>query len=142
MGMVNNLFEKNIIHVKNFTKYKSKSQIFLGILSVSQILKSTLGPMGKSKIIISLNETSYITNSGFAIVKNLNVINPCAQLLINICIIHNQQFGDGTSFLNILIGEILKECDYLINNIFTKHQIICALRHCCKFTLSTLNNYS
>ena len=56
---------------------------FVGAIAIGDLVKSTLGPKGMDKILLSgNNETITVTNDGATILKSIGVDNPAAKILV------------------------------------------------------------
>merc|ERR1719183_1594769 len=90
----------------------SKSQIKSSIsacISVTDIVRSTLGPRGMDKLLVDSNGNTTISNDGATIMKLLEIVHPAAQTLVNIAICQDSIVGDGTTSVVLLAGELLRE---------------------------------
>jgi T-complex protein 1 subunit delta len=79
---------------------------FLMIKSVSDAIRTSLGPHGMDKAIISDNEI-LITNDGATILKNAKFNHPAARLLVEISKSQDAEVGDGTTSVIVLSGSFL-----------------------------------
>jgi len=78
-------------------------------------MKSTLGPKGMDKILMSgRNNEMQITNDGATILKAIHLDNPAAKVLVDISKVQDDEVGDGTTSVCILAGELLREAEKLI----------------------------
>lgn len=73
-----------------------KSHILAG-LSVSKILKTSLGPKGLDKIMVSPDGDVTITNDGATILKLMDVEHQIAKLLVQLSQSQDDEIGDGTT---------------------------------------------
>ncbi|CAG0895075.1 unnamed protein product [Cyprideis torosa] len=91
---------------------------FVGAIAIGDLIKSTLGPKGMDKILVSIgrNEGSIeVTNDGATILKSISVDNPAAKLLQDISKVQDNEVGDGTTSVTVLAAELLKEAETLVN---------------------------
>lgn len=93
------------------------SSIF-GAIAIGDLLKSTLGPKGMDKILVSANSRTAgnieLTNDGATILRSIGVDNPAAKILVEISKVQDSEVGDGTTTVAVLASELLKEADKLI----------------------------
>merc|ERR1711865_945067 len=62
----------------------ARLQSFIGAIAIADLVKSTLGPMGMDKILLSTQgKEMKVTNDGATILKSVVVDNPAANVLIN-----------------------------------------------------------
>lgn len=84
-------------------------------LSVSETLKTTLGPYGRDKMFM-INDEILITNDGATILKNMKLEHPAAKLLTVISESQDTEVGDGTTSVVLLACEILEHLKTLIQD--------------------------
>lgn len=90
---------------------------FVGAIAIGDLVKSTLGPRGMDKILISMGRQDghvEVTNDGATILRNIGVDNPAAKILQNISKIQDEEVGDGTTSVVVLATELLREAEKLI----------------------------
>ena len=89
---------------------------FVGAIAVADLVKTTLGPKGMDKILQSMGErrTVTVTNDGATILKNVNIDNPAAKVLVDMSKTQDDEVGDGTTSVVVLAGELLREAERLI----------------------------
>ncbi|KAI5192704.1 T-complex protein 1 subunit eta [Nematocida minor] len=80
---------------------------------ISDILKTTLGPNGLDKMFFNGNDM-LITNDGATIMKSLEIVDPAAQVLLNISEAQDRDIGDGTTSVVILSSAILRKLKPLV----------------------------
>ena len=91
----------------------ARTSSFIGAIAVGDLVKSTLGPKGMDKILVSGNSVT-ITNDGATILKSLGLNNPAAKLLVEISKVQDDEVGDGTTSVTVLAAELLREAEQLI----------------------------
>jgi len=84
---------------------------FIGAIAIGDLVKSTLGPKGMDKILISagrggMDAKVEVTNDGATILKNVGVDNPAAKILVDMSKVQDDEVGDGTTSVTVL-GNIL-----------------------------------
>ncbi|XP_075223613.1 T-complex protein 1 subunit beta-like isoform X2 [Lycorma delicatula] len=78
---------------------------FIGAIAVGDLVKSTLGPKGMDKILVSSGRNEgqvEVTNDGATILKNIGVDNPAAKVLVDISRVQDDEVGDGTTSVTVL----------------------------------------
>lgn len=75
--------------------------------AVSDIIKTTLGPMAMLKMMLDPLGGIVITNDGNAILREIDVTHPAAKSLIELSRSQDEEVGDGTTSVVILSGELL-----------------------------------
>lgn len=82
--------------------------------AVSDIVKTTLGPMGMDKMLIDNFGNTTITNDGVKILREMEIEHPGAKLLVEVAKTQEAEVGDGTTSAVILAGEFLSQAEKLI----------------------------
>lgn len=82
--------------------------------SISMIMRTSLGPKGMDKLLETGRGEVIITNDGATILKNLSVMHPTANLLIQTSKAQDVEAGDGTTSVVILSGSFLDKAERLI----------------------------
>ncbi|KAM4039878.1 T-complex protein 1 subunit beta [Anomaloglossus baeobatrachus] len=89
---------------------------FVGAIAIGDLVKSTLGPKGMDKILLSSGRDSSVTvtNDGATILKSIGIDNPAAQVLVDMSKVQDDEVGDGTTSVTVLAAELLREAELLI----------------------------
>ncbi|MDE1869831.1 MAG: TCP-1/cpn60 chaperonin family protein [Candidatus Micrarchaeota archaeon] len=82
--------------------------------AVAGIVKTTLGPKGMDKMLVSELGDIVITNDGATILQEMNVEHPIARIMMEIAKTQDKEVGDGTTTAVIMSGELLKAAGNLI----------------------------
>ncbi|KAF0294017.1 T-complex protein 1 subunit eta [Amphibalanus amphitrite] len=77
--------------------------------AVVDAVRTTLGPRGMDKLIVTENGKATISNDGATIMKLLNVVHPAAKTLVDIARSQDAEVGDGTTSVVLLAGEFLRQ---------------------------------
>jgi len=83
-------------------------------LAVSNIVKSSLGPVGLDKLLVDELGDVTITNDGATILKKLEVEHPAAKVLVELSALQDSEVGDGTTSVVIIAAELLKRANELV----------------------------
>ncbi|XP_039282792.1 T-complex protein 1 subunit eta [Nilaparvata lugens] len=76
---------------------------------VAEAVRTTLGPRGMDKLIVTGGGKATISNDGATIMKLLDIIHPAAKTLVDIAKSQDAEVGDGTTSVVLLAGEFLKQ---------------------------------
>ncbi|KAM3587489.1 uncharacterized protein V6R79_006792 [Siganus canaliculatus] len=89
---------------------------FIGAIAIGDLVKSTLGPKGMDKILLTtgMNSSVTVTNDGATILKAIGVDNPAAKVLVDMSKVQDDEVGDGTTSVTVLAAELLREAELLI----------------------------
>ena len=83
--------------------------------AVASIIRTTLGPKGMDKLLVSDLGDVTITNDGATILDELNADHPVAKIMVEVAKTQDKEVGDGTTTSVILAGELLKNAGDLID---------------------------
>jgi thermosome len=82
---------------------------------VAEAVKTTLGPCGMDKMLVSSFGDVAITNDGATIMKELDVQHPAAKMLVEVAKAQDNEVGDGTTTAVVLAGELLAKAEVLLD---------------------------
>jgi thermosome len=83
--------------------------------AVSQAVKSTLGPKGMDKMLVSEMGDIIITNDGATILQEMNIEHPAGKMIVEIAKTQDKEVGDGTTTSVVIAGELLKKASELFD---------------------------
>ena len=83
--------------------------------AVANIMKTTLGPKGMDKMLVSDLGDIIITNDGATILEEMNIDHPAAKLMVEIAKTQDKEVGDGTTTSVVLAGNLLRNAGNLID---------------------------
>ena len=116
----------------------TKSHI-LAARSVATIVKSSLGPRGLDKILISQDGEITITNDGATILSQMDVDNEIAKLLVELSRSQDDEIGDGTTGVVVLAGAVLDQALELIEKGIHPIKIANGYDEACKIACQQLD---
>ncbi|KAF4553003.1 T-complex protein 1 subunit epsilon-like protein [Elsinoe fawcettii] len=90
-------------------------QHILAARTVSNIVKTSLGPRGLDKILISPDGDITVTNDGATILSQMEISNHVAKLLVSLSQSQDAEIGDGTTGVVVLAGALLEQAADLID---------------------------
>jgi len=117
----------------------TKSHI-LAARSVAKIVKSSLGPRGLDKILISQDGDITITNDGATILSQMDLDNQIAKLLVELSRSQDDEIGDGTTGVVVLASALLDQALELIEKGIHPIKIANGFDEACKIAVEQLNN--
>merc|ERR1712038_169879 len=82
--------------------------------AIADAIRTTLGPRGMDKLIVSENGSTTISNDGATIVKQLDIVHPAARTLVDIAKSQDAEVGDGTTSVILLAVEFLTQIKSLV----------------------------
>ena len=82
---------------------------------VVDIVKSSLGPRGRDKMLVDSLGDVTITNDGATMLKELDVQHPAAKMLVEVSKTTDSEVGDGTTSAVVLAGSLLAKAEELLD---------------------------
>ncbi|MCH9028639.1 MAG: glycosyltransferase [Bacteroidetes bacterium] len=82
---------------------------------VSEIVKTTLGPKGMDKMLVSPTNDIIITNDGVTILEEMQIEHPAAKMMVEIAKTQENEVGDGTTTVVMLAGKLLENAEKLLD---------------------------
>jgi T-complex protein 1 subunit epsilon len=83
--------------------------------TVANIVKTSLGPRGLDKILISPDGDITVTNDGATILGQMEISNHVAKLLVELSKSQDEEIGDGTTGVVVLAAALLEQAADLID---------------------------
>ena len=84
--------------------------------AVAETVRTTLGPKGMDKMLVSSLGDVIITNDGVTILEEMQIEHPAAKMLVEVAKTQENEVGDGTTTVVVLAGELLKKAEKLIDD--------------------------
>src|SRR3990172_1858386 len=84
--------------------------------AVAETVRTTLGPKGMDKMLVSSLGDVVITNDGVTILEEMQIEHPAAKMLVEVAKTQENEVGDGTTTAVVLAGELLKNAERLIDD--------------------------
>ncbi|XP_035717930.1 T-complex protein 1 subunit epsilon-like [Vespa mandarinia] len=91
-----------------------KSHI-LAARNVANTLRTSLGPKGLDKLMVSSDGDVTVTNDGATILKNMDVDHEVAKLMVQLSQSQDDEIGDGTTGVVVLAGALLEQAEQLLD---------------------------
>ncbi len=92
----------------------AQKEIIRAARAVADSIRSTLGPRGSDKMLVDSLGDVVITNDGATILQKMEVQHPAAKMLVEVAKAQDQECGDGTKTSVILVGELLRRAEELM----------------------------
>ncbi|MCJ7572218.1 MAG: thermosome subunit, partial [Candidatus Thermoplasmatota archaeon] len=93
----------------------AQSNNIMAARTISDAVKSTLGPKGMDKMLVDSMGDVVVTNDGATILKEIDVEHPAAKMIVEVAKSQDEECGDGTTSAVILTGELLKYAGDLLD---------------------------
>ena len=125
------------------TEEKPKDVLHNNILAaktLSDIIRTSLGPKGMDKMIKDSKGKVIITNDGATIVNHLQVLHPTAKMLVETSKAQDIAAGDGTTSVVVLAGALLGQAQALLDKNISATVIADGFTEACKEAQNVIND--
>ncbi len=82
---------------------------------VADTVKTTLGPKGMDKMLVSSIGDITVTNDGVTILDEMEIEHPAAKMIVEIAKTQEEAVGDGTTTAVIFAGKLLENAELLLD---------------------------
>lgn len=82
---------------------------------VAEIVKTTLGPKGMDKMLVSPTGEIIVTNDGVTILEEMQIEHPAARMMVEIAKTQETEVGDGTTTAVMIAGKLLENAEKLLD---------------------------
>ncbi|KAG0173349.1 T-complex protein 1 subunit epsilon [Apophysomyces sp. BC1034] len=114
----------------------------LAAKTVATIIKTSLGPRGLDKILISPDGDITVTNDGATILAQMEVEHQIAKLLVQLSKSQDDEIGDGTTGVVVLAGALLEQCEQLLDRGIHPIRIADGFERACNVAVEHLDKIS
>jgi len=104
--------QKKQIRKKGLEAQKSN---ILAARCISMALRSSLGPKGMDKMLVSQDGDVTVTNDGATILQKMEVQHEIAKLMVELSTSQDDEIGDGTTGVVVLAGALLEQAQILLD---------------------------
>ena len=106
---------------------------------IAEAVKSALGPKGMDKMLVDSFGDVTVTNDGATILKEMDVAHPAAKMVIEVAKTVDSEVGDGTTTAAILVGDLLKQAETLLDKKIHPTTIISGYRKAAKKAIEVID---
>lgn len=99
---------------KRLTGLDAHKSHILAAKAIADVLKTSLGPKGLDKMMVSPDGDVTITNDGATILQQMDVEHQIAKLLVQLSKSQDDEIGDGTTGVVVLAGALLEQAEQLL----------------------------
>ncbi|KAI5780159.1 chaperonin Cpn60/TCP-1 family [Peziza echinospora] len=110
--------------------------------TIAQTVQTSLGPYGRNKIVINHLQKMILTSDAATILRELEVVHPAAKLVVMASQQQEAEMGDGTNFVIILAGEMLKMAEGLLRLGLHPSEIVQGYEKAQDFALKAIDELS
>ena len=82
---------------------------------VAEVVKTTLGPKGMDKMLVSPTGDIVVTNDGVTILDEMQIEHPAAKMMVEIAKTQESEVGDGTTTAVMIAGKLLENAEKLLD---------------------------
>lgn len=82
---------------------------------VAEVVKTTLGPRGMDKMLVSPMNDIVVTNDGATILSEMQIEHPAAKMMVEIAKTQESEVGDGTTSAVMIAGKLLENAEKLLD---------------------------
>ncbi|MCX6694502.1 MAG: thermosome subunit alpha [Methanomicrobiales archaeon] len=82
--------------------------------AIAGAVRTTLGPRGMDKMLVSPSGDVVITNDGATILKEIAVQHPGAKMVIEVAKAQDEEVGDGTTTAVVLVGSLMEKAELML----------------------------
>eukprot|EP00468_Gymnochlora_sp_CCMP2014_P010264 CAMPEP_0167756644 /NCGR_PEP_ID=MMETSP0110_2-20121227/9498_1 /TAXON_ID=629695 /ORGANISM="Gymnochlora sp., Strain CCMP2014" /LENGTH=550 /DNA_ID=CAMNT_0007642773 /DNA_START=35 /DNA_END=1687 /DNA_ORIENTATION=+ len=108
-----NLFKSGTAHIQG--KDDAVKRSIDACKDLSNITRTSLGPNGMNKMIINHLEKLFVTSDAATMMAEMEVQHPAAKLLVLASQMQEREIGDGSNYVIVLAGELLKQASSLLD---------------------------
>jgi len=110
----------------------------LAARTVSNLLRTSLGPKGMDKMLVSPDGDVTITNDGATILQKMEVEHQVARLMVELSQSQDDEIGDGTTGVVVLAGALLEQADKLLDKGIHPVRIAEGFERACEVAIAKL----
>ncbi|XP_038058143.1 T-complex protein 1 subunit epsilon-like [Patiria miniata] len=102
-------------HKTRLTGIEAQKSHIMAAKSVAHTLRTSLGPNGLDKMLVSPDGEVTVTNDGATILSQMDVEHQIAKLLVQLSKSQDDEIGDGTTGVVVLAGALLEQAESLLD---------------------------
>lgn len=84
------------------------------VQELTDMVRTSFGPNGRNKMVVNQLGRIFVTSDAATMLREMDVVHPAAKLLVYASQQQEAEMGDGTNFVLILAGALLKQAEMLI----------------------------
>ncbi|EAA03464.4 AGAP012475-PA, partial [Anopheles gambiae str. PEST] len=100
---------------KRLTGNEAIKSHILAAKQIASIIRSSLGPKGLDKMMVSGDGEVTVTNDGATIMKLMDVDHEIGKLMVQLSQSQDDEIGDGTTGVVVLAGALLEQAESLLD---------------------------
>lgn len=124
-------------------RYSGRDALRMNITAakiLENIIRTTLGPKGMDKMLTNSMGDVTVTNDGATILREMDIAQPAARMLVEIAKKQEDIVGDGTTSVVVIAGELLSKAQNLLEDGIAPSVVVRGFRNAGAKALEILNN--
>ena len=105
------ILRENVERTRGFEAQRSN---IMAAKAIAAAVRTTLGPRGMDKMLVSSSGDVVITNDGATILHEMSVQHPGGKLVVEVAETQDDEVGDGTTTATVLVGSLMEEAEDLL----------------------------
>lgn len=105
------ILRDNVERTRGFEAQRSN---IMAAKAIAAAVRTTLGPRGMDKMLVSSTGDVVITNDGATILHEMSVQHPGGKLVVEVAETQDGEVGDGTTTATVLVGSLMEEAEALL----------------------------
>ena len=105
------ILRENVERTRGFEAQRSN---IMAARAIAAAVRTTLGPRGMDKMLVSSSGDVVITNDGATILHEMSVQHPGGKLVIEVAEAQDSEVGDGTTTAIVLVGSLMDEAERML----------------------------
>merc|ERR1711988_696138 len=110
--------------------------------NVANVLRTSLGPKGMDKMLVSPDGDVTMTNDGATILQQMEIQNQIAKIMVQLSHSQDNEVGDGTTGVVVLAGALLEGAEKLLDRGIHPIRIADGYVRACEVAVQRLNDIS
>ena len=123
-------------------RYSKKDALRMNITAakvLSGIVRTTLGPKGMDKMLVNSLGDVTVTNDGATIMREMEINQPAARMLVETAKKQEDIVGDGTTSVVVIAGELLSKAEELLDDGIATSIVVKGFRNATAKAIELLN---
>ena len=124
-------------------RYSKRDALRMNITAakiLENIVRTTLGLKGMDKMLVNSMGDVTVTNDGATILREMDIAQPAARMLVEIAKKQEDIVGDGTTSVVVIAGELLSKAQKLLEDGIPTSVVIRGFRNACAKAIEILND--
>ena len=124
-------------------RYSKRDALRMNITAakvLSGIVRTTLGPKGMDKMLVNSMGDVTVTNDGATIMREMEINQPAARMLVETAKKQEEIVGDGTTSVVVIAGELLSKAEELLDEGIATSVVVKGFRNATAKAIEILNS--